>query len=195
MDLTQVPLRDLPIIIDSSLVMLGNAVMYCRGISDNQIHMYDIITSDEYTLPVEQVGAIIPYLGPLGNVNTQHGCGYVLRRSRRQYRAGLTLNNITTTVCPTLSGTRNSDRIINEIHRKFGTEIILQPKDNNYPSLPVAKEKAEEKETVWAYSRYFSIDYMKNIFFKNLKVGKLTDSVEFDEKFEVLKGLHLCYEN
>lgn len=193
MDLSQVPVRDLALILDGSLVRLGASVMYCRGIADGKVHLKSIITQEETTIPVEGVSAIIPYLGPLGYINTDHGASYLTRKPRRQTRAGLTTNNVTCLMPQWLRETGRADYIVRDAQRGLTNELILQPRDNNYPSLEVALSKSTRRESLFAYTRFFAVDMYRKIYYRNKEVGKYEDgNVIFMDKFSLLEGVHLC---
>lgn len=193
MNFAQVPKQDLRLILQGSLLKIGNSVYFCEEVGDENLSLLHIMSGEREIAPIESVDIMQPYLGPLGYMNTEDGAGYVARQPRRQYRAGIHPNNIIVQYPDSDISERLLDRISTRIHRGITTPLFLQTNEDQYMSVEEAAQKAVERESMFAINRLFAVDYLGAFFFKTKRVGSFEEgAVKFFDDYKILEGIYQC---
>lgn len=189
MNIAEIEIQDLRTMFQHTLVRYSNnPVMITHISADKKADCLFIGNNEEQTIPLEDAKFNFKPVS-LGYVNIQGYCFYVSRTTRRQYKQGLSVDNVKFK----LNGEElKADRQHAAYERVKGLscKALHNTIKNVYPSLQGAIEMFEDEAEEVAFDRQFAVNKRGNLYYKGELVGNVnlqTHEINFPPEFEYLR--------
>lgn len=189
MNIAEIEIQDLRTMFQHTLVRYNsNPVMISHIGGDKRADCFFIGNNEEQTIPLDDVKFNFKPVS-LGYVNVQGYCFYTSRTTRRQYKQGLSVDNVKIKIN---GGELRADRQHAAFERLRGLTCkgLHNTVKSIYPSLQNAIEMFEDEVEEVAFDRQFAINKLGLLYYKAENVGIVnlkTLRIEFTPEYEFLR--------